>query len=59
MALGFVCGLYGLDHPQTNWLPTALGLLVTGTAAQAYALYCGVKRTGLEPPRDPEDRPKR
>ena len=44
IALGFVCGMYGLDHPGTSWLPTALGLLVTGMLAQGYALYCSIKR---------------
>lgn len=44
IALGFVCGMYGLDHPETSWLPTALGLLVTGMLAQGYALYCSIKR---------------
>jgi len=44
IALGFVSGMYGLDHPETSWLPTALGLLVTGMLAQGYALYCSIKR---------------
>jgi len=44
IALGFVMGMYGLDHPASHWLPTALGLLVTGIAAQGYALYCSIKR---------------
>ena len=44
IALGFVCGMQGLDHPETRWLPTALGLLATGMLAQGYALYCSVKR---------------
>lgn len=44
IALGFVCGMHGLDHPGTSWLPTALGLLVTGMLAQGYALYCSIKR---------------
>ncbi|MFO0708058.1 MAG: hypothetical protein U0412_14525 [Nitrospira sp.] len=44
IALGFVCGMYGLDRPGTPWLPTALGLLVTGMLAQGYALYCSIKR---------------
>ena len=26
------------------WLPTALGLLVTGMVAQGYGLYCSIKR---------------
>lgn len=44
IALGFVIGMYGLDHPASQWLPTALGLLVTGMMAQGYGLYCSVKR---------------
>ena len=38
IALGFVFGMHGLDHPETIWLPTALGLIVTGMAAQLFAL---------------------
>lgn len=44
IALGFVSGMYGLDHPGSIWLRTALGLLVTGILAQGYALYCAVRR---------------
>lgn len=44
MALGFVSGMYGLDHPGSTWLRTALGLLVTGMLAQGYALYCSIQR---------------
>ena len=44
IALGFVIGMYGLDHPASHWLRTALGLLVTGMLAQGYALYCSIKR---------------
>jgi hypothetical protein len=36
--------MYGLDHPASHWLQTALGLLVTGMVAQGYALYCSIKR---------------
>lgn len=43
IALGFVLGLHGLDHPETHWLQTALGLLVTSMMAQGYALYCSIK----------------
>jgi hypothetical protein len=45
IALGFVVGMYGLDHPASHWLKTALGLLVTGMLAQGYALFCSIKRT--------------
>ncbi len=44
VALGFVIGMYGLDLPASPWLPTALGLIVTGIIAQGYGLYCSVKR---------------
>ncbi|HEY7128804.1 MAG TPA: hypothetical protein VH332_03990 [Nitrospira sp.] len=44
IALGFMLGMYGLDEQGSRWLQTALGLLVTGMLAQAYALYCSVKR---------------
>jgi len=44
IALGFILGMYGLDEQGSRWLQTALGLLVTGMLAQAYALYCSVKR---------------
>ena len=44
IALGFIIGMYGLDHPASHWLQTALGLLVTGMVAQGYALYCSIKR---------------
>jgi len=44
IALGFIIGMYGLDHPASHWLQTALGLLVTGMLAQGYALYCSIKR---------------
>ena len=43
IALGFVLGMHGLDHPESHWLQTALGLLVTGMVAQGYALYCSIK----------------
>ena len=44
IATGFVLGMYGLDHPASAWLQTALGLLATGMLAQGYALYCSIKR---------------
>jgi hypothetical protein len=44
IASGFMLGMYGLDHPDTPGLATALGLLVTGMIAQGYALYCSVRR---------------
>jgi hypothetical protein len=51
IALGFVIGIYGLDDPESRWLQTSLGLLVTGMLAQGYALYCSVKR--MQEVRDP------
>jgi hypothetical protein len=44
IALGFVAGMQGLDHPESSWLPTALGLIVTGLLAQGFALYCTLRR---------------
>ena len=44
IALGFVIGMYGLDHPESVWLKTALGLIATGMLAQGYALYCSIRR---------------
>ncbi len=44
IALGFAIGMYGLDHPESHWLRTSFGLLVTGMIAQGYALYCSIKR---------------
>jgi hypothetical protein len=43
IALGFIGGMYGLEHTDTMWLRTALGLLVTGILAQGYAMYCSIK----------------
>ena len=40
IAGGFVGGMYGLEHPETMWLRTSLGLIVTGLLAQGYALIC-------------------
>lgn len=39
VASGFILGMHGLDYPDTIWLNTALGLIVTGMLAQAYALF--------------------
>lgn len=43
IALGFVSGMYGLEHTETMWLRTALGLLVTGMLAQGYGMYCSIR----------------
>ena len=45
IAVGFMLGIYGLEHPGTVWLQTALGLLVTGMMAQGYAMYCSIRWT--------------
>ncbi|MBX3308122.1 MAG: hypothetical protein KF751_18910 [Nitrospira sp.] len=42
--MGFVIGMYGLDHAASHWLQTASGLLATGVVAQCYALHCSIKR---------------
>ena len=39
IASGFVLGIEGLDQPDSIWLPTALGLILTGLCAQGYAFY--------------------
>jgi hypothetical protein len=44
IALGFVIGMHGLDHPDSSWLQTALGLIVTGLLAQGYALVSTLRR---------------
>jgi hypothetical protein len=44
IALGFILGMQGLDHPDSIWLRTSLGLIATGLLAQGYALYCTVRR---------------
>lgn len=43
IALGFVAGMQGLDNPESGWLQTAQGLIVTGLLAQGYALWCTVR----------------
>ncbi len=53
IALGFILGMYGLEESGSQWLQTALGLLVTGMLAQGYALYCSIKRM-----QQIQDRPK-
>lgn len=44
IASGFVLGMEGLAHPDSNWLRTALALIVTGLLAQGYAFYCTIQR---------------
>ncbi len=43
IALGFVIGMYVLDHPASHWVQTALGLIVTGMVAHGYVRYCSIK----------------
>ena len=43
IALGFVLGIEGLNDPDSFWIRTSLGLIVTGLLAQTYALYCTVQ----------------
>jgi hypothetical protein len=52
IAVGFMLGIYGLEYPETVWLRTALGLLVTGMMAQGYAMYCSIR--WIRNQRDPE-----
>jgi hypothetical protein len=54
IASGFVMGMYGLDHPDSVWLRTSLGLIATGMLAQGYALYCSLRRMRNQkrPPRE-------
>lgn len=44
IALGFVAGMHGLENPDSIWMRTALGLIVTGLLAQGYALVCTLRR---------------
>lgn len=54
IASGFVMGMYGLDHPDSFWLRTSLGVIATGMLAQGYALYCSLRRMRNQhrPPRE-------
>ncbi|HBP86292.1 MAG TPA: hypothetical protein PKK23_06965 [Nitrospirales bacterium] len=38
VAVGFMLGIHGLEHPGSFLLPTALGIIATGLAAQVFAL---------------------
>lgn len=53
IATGFILGMQGLDEPDSIWLPTALGLIVTGLIAQVFALI----RSCLAPKGDDEPKP--
>ncbi|MCW5782642.1 MAG: hypothetical protein KIT39_04955 [Nitrospirales bacterium] len=38
VAIGFMLGIHGLEHPGSPMLPTALGMITTGLVAQVFAL---------------------
>ncbi len=38
VAVGFMLGIHGLEHPDTPMLSTALGMIATGLIAQVFAL---------------------
>ncbi len=60
IALGFVLGMQGLDQPDSGWLGTAQGLIVTGLLAQGYALWCTIRwKHEPEEGDDDKDKPKR
>jgi quinol-cytochrome oxidoreductase complex cytochrome b subunit len=48
VAVGFMLGIHGLEHPGSPMLPTALGMIVTGLVAQVFALVkaCFVNSQG-------------
>ena len=54
IASGFALGMYGLEHPDSVWLRTSLGLITTGMLAQGYALYWSIRRMRNQhrPPRE-------
>ena len=45
IASGFILGIQGLNEPDSFWLPTALGLILTGLVAQSYALIRWITRS--------------
>lgn len=47
IAGGFIIGMQGLDHPDSLWMPTALGLIVTGLMAQIFALLIFAKYSDI------------
>lgn len=48
VAVGFMLGIHGLEHPGTPMLPTALGMIAAGLVAQVFALVkaCFVSSQG-------------
>lgn len=59
IALGFILGMQGLDNPESGWLQTAQGLIVTGLFAQGYALWCTVRWKRERENGDDRDKRKR
>ncbi len=53
IASGFILGMHGLDEPDSFWLPTALGLILTGLVAQGYALIRWITRTVQQDKKEP------
>lgn len=48
VAVGFMLGIHGLEHPGSPLLPAALGMIATGLVAQVFALVkaCFVSSEG-------------
>lgn len=59
IALGFILGMRGLDQPDSGWLGTAQGLIVTGLLAQGYALWCTIRWKHEPEDADDHDKQKR
>lgn len=59
IALGFILGMQGLDNPESGWLQTAQGLIVTGLLAQGYALWCTVRWKRERENGDPDKRERK
>lgn len=59
IALGFILGMQGLDNPESGWLQTAQGLIVTGLLAQGYALWCTVRSKRERENGDPDKRERK
>ncbi len=53
IALGFILGIHGLKEPESIWLPTALGLILTGLVAQTYALIRWITRSVHQDKKEP------
>lgn len=55
IASGFITGIHGLDHPDSFWLPTALGLVVSGLTAHGYALIRTISKAVNNRQKDNEE----